>query len=338
MSLLQFTNDLHNKNLTIVQKHGSFQSFIQYYDQLKTAVLGTSTYSNQQLSEHIFRNSWNENQGELVFKKQMYAAHMTLSRLSGTITVTNFSDYEFMLTMLSYDLYKIVVYAEFHYRNNSLTFEMGSRGEQNAREIFDISRSLFNIGAINPANFYLREIIPVSVFLLRQTVEIYGRRTIGFYSITDIDGNRARNVSTQVAWDFIKKEILKSHPRITLPTNIDVIRRVETCTNSYVHTGNIPEVFLIENAIQFVWPLIYPQNSTEENYKRQIRFAGTTIIRDYNSIKADFTEFINSKLLKWYERAWNSLLLFLRIRKEQKRKIAEWMHIDSVDATIKNLE
>ncbi len=58
MSLKQFADDLHDKTLTSIAKHTSFQNFIAYFDSLKVAALGTKTFTDKQLSEHIFKNSW----------------------------------------------------------------------------------------------------------------------------------------------------------------------------------------------------------------------------------------------------------------------------------------
>lgn len=338
MSLIQFTTDLNCNTATTTTKYAAFQTFYTYFDQLKLAVLPTQTFTDKQLSEHIFKRQWKDNQAEMIFKKNLFAAHNTLTRLSTKITIANFTDYEFLLKMLAYDLYNIVAYAEANYRNVTLNYQMGSRPDQSAREIYDISYTLFYIGSINPANFYLREIIPVSIFLIRQTIEVYGKRLLGYTSITDEQGNRVRSVSTQVAWDFIKNEMKKSTPRITLPTHIDIIKATEEWTNYYVHTGNIPDIYLIENALHFIEPLIYPQNGTNRNYKNSIQFAGTSFIDNYESLKADFVNFINVQpKMNW----WKKLTLWFKIKfgvkKTPSRKVVNWYHVDSVDATIRTL-
>ena len=338
MSLIQFTNDLNCNTATTATKFAAFQTFYTYFDQLKLTVLPTQTFTDKQLSEHIFKRQWKDNQAEMIFKKHLYAAHNTLTRLSTKITATNFTDYEFLLKMLAYDLYNIVKYSEANYRNVTLNYQMGSRPDQSAREIYDISYTLFYIGSINPANFYLREIIPVSIFLIRQTIEVYGKRLLGLTSITDEQGNRVRSISTQIAWDFIKNEVQKTAPRITLPTHIDIIKVTEEWTNYYVHTGTIPNIYLIENALHFIKPLIYPQNTTNRNYKNSIRFAGTSFIDSYESLKTDFVNFVNVQpKMNW----WKNLILWFKIKlgakKAPSRKVVNWYHVDSVDATIRTL-
>jgi hypothetical protein len=338
MSLNAFTSELRDNTKTDTQKYIAFTTFVTYYNTLVTATLGTRTYSNEQLSQHIFKRSWKQSLETIVFEKHLYSAKKTLDRFSQYINATNISEYEFTLNMLAYDLFPLVAHVETTILNNTLSYQMGSRPDQSAREVFDVCRIMFHIGTINPANLYVREIIPVSVFLMRQAIEIYGKRLVGFNSITDEQGNRARYVSTQVAWDFIKSETQNENCRIHLPVNIDIIRRVETWSNHYVHTGNIPDIYLIDNAIQFIWALIYPQNSTERNYKNSIHFSGTSSIDNYNSVKEDFEKFVNKKKTqKWYQQLLNWILIKLKRRKEPKINVVNWLNVDQVDATIKTL-
>ena len=239
--------------------------------------------------------------------------------------------------MLAFDMFGIIQYGEKKYRSVDLNFDMGTRPDQNAREIFDVSEGILHIGTIDPETAYLREVVPVSIFLLRQTIEVFGKRSLGFHSVTDSNGNRSRNVSTQVAWEFIKSETLKSNSRIKLQANVDTIKKVEEWTNSYVHTGFIPEIFLIENAIHFVKLLIYPMNKVRD-YKNTTRFCGTTQIKEYQSVKTDFEKFVNtSQKQSLLIQLWTRLLIFLKIRKKAKLRVVNWFNVDKVDATILSL-
>lgn len=338
MSLKKFIDDLRNDSIDLGMKYASFQNFITYLNSLKSATLKARTFTDKQISEQIFKRTWKDSQERMILEHHLFAANNTLQRLNGRITLANFDQYQFMLKMLAFDLFPIINFVETKILNNTLDISIGSRPDQNAREVFDVCRLIFEVGTINPINLYLREVFPVSIFLLRQTIEVYGKRLLGFYSITNEQGHRDRGVSTQVAWDFIKAEVSKIDSRIDLPTNIDVIRKVEEWTNFYVHTGDIPEIYLIENAIHLVKPLIYPSNSTEINYRKSIVFSGTSKIKNYNSVKADFEKFVNQrKKEKLFKRIWNWLLITLRWKKKPSKRIVNWQPETSVDATIVSL-
>jgi hypothetical protein len=337
MSLYQFSSDLSNETLSAKEKHASFNSFKTYFDQLCDDILKKTVFDDDQLAQHIFRQKWPDKQEELVFKKHLYAAKSTLARYDKLVNEANFLQFNYVIRMLAFDLFQLVKYGEKKYRNTDLNFDMGTRPDQNAREIFDVAHAVLHFGTIDPETAYLREVIPISIFLLRQTIEVFGKRALGFHSITDKDGNRSRNVSTQVAWDFIKFEVSKPNSRIKLQANVETIKKAEEWTNRYVHTGFIPEIFLIENAIHFVERLIYPMNEVAD-YRKMVRFYGTTQISEYNSVKSDFEKFINpTRRQSWLVRIWRQILVLLRLRKKPKKMIVNWMNVDRIDATILSL-
>ena len=170
--------------------------------------------------------------------------------------------------------------------------------------------------------------------LIRQTIEVYGKYTLGFYRITDGNGNRT-NISPQVAWDFIKRETLSPTCRITLPVHIDIIQKVEEWTNFYIHTGNIPEFYLIDNALEFIMPLVYPLNNTRD-YRGQIVIYGTTLIQRYDTVKADFTTFINSRRSRNILIAfWLKVLKTFKVRRSSYVRVVEWF--GHPEATVINL-
>lgn len=337
MSLHQFSQHLYDNNLSSQQKFSSFLTFKAYFDQLCNDVLKKTVFTDDQLAQHIFKQKWSDKQEEMIFKKHLFSAKNTLERYSILVNEENFLKYNFAIRMLAFDLFGLVQYGEIKYRNTTLNFDMGSRPDQNAREIFDVAEGLLHIGAVETETAYLREVIPVSIFLLRQAIEVFGKRALGFYSITDKDGNRIRNLSTQVSWDFIKTEVDKPNSRIKLQAHVDTIRKVEEWTNRYVHTGIIPEIFLIENAIHFVRSLIYPMNSVKD-YKNTKRFYGTTQIKEYTALKKDFESFVQpSKRKTQIGRIWNKVLVWLTLRKRPKTVVVNWMDVDRVDATILSL-
>ena len=331
MGLLEFIHDLGNAGLSNAQKHQSFVDFVAYFDGLKNEVLGNRVIAPLQLSVQIFKRKWKEREAENVFKNHLYAAHFTLHRYAPLINAGNFEQFSPILQILAYDLYNVVAYTEINIRHNPLNFRLGVRPAQEAREIFDVSCRIMNLD-LNA--YYPRELIPISIFLIRQTLEVYAKQTLGYTRITDGNGNRVR-VSPHIAWDFIKKETSSPHNRITLPVNMTILMKVEEWTNYYVHSGNIPELFLTDNALEFITPLIYPLNQTPD-YRRVKVFNGTSHIRDYNSLKADFTKFVNTKRSEnFLISIWYNLLNALRISDTSNARVVEWL--DHPEATVINL-
>jgi hypothetical protein len=336
MALYKFSQALRNESLAPAGKYAAFQDFKIYFDGLCEESLKSTDFTDDQLAQNIFKQKWKSSQDDLMLKKLLFAVKNTLSRYAKLINEDNFSQFNYVLKMLAFDMYGVIRDAELKYRNTELKFKMGTRPDQNAREIFDVSEGILHIGTIDPSTAYLREVIPVSIFLLRQTIEVFGKKALGFHSINYHDGTRVR-ISTQIAWDFFKKETSKKASRVTLPANIDTIIKVEEWTNLYVHTGYIPEIFLIENAVHFVKSLIYPVNHIRD-FNGSAKIYGTTQIRDYNQLKKAFEDFINlDPNIHFLKRIWNNVLVSLRFKKKRKLRIVNWVDVSRVDATIINL-
>ena len=163
MSLQQFIHDLDDAALTDTQKHQSFQNFITYFDGLKTQVLGNRVIVPLQLSTQIFRRNWRPRDEVNIFRNHLFAAHCTLHRYQGLITVANFAQFKPILTILAYDLYNVVAYTEINILHHQLNYGIGVRPEQIAREIFDTSCRIMNLDL---QGFNPRELIPVPIFLI----------------------------------------------------------------------------------------------------------------------------------------------------------------------------
>jgi len=339
VDLHNFLEILRDEDIGNREKYDAFIAFKIYYDGLCDFILKNQKFSDDQLTPHIFNSKWPEAQDDLVFKKHLFAAKMTFERLNKLIKEANFEHYEFLLSVVAHDLFSIIKVGEENYRHSRLSFVMKARPDQDPREVFDVAEVMLHFGTIDPKNAYLREVFPVSIFLLRQTIELYGKRVFGFKSITDKYGNRTRSVSTQVAWEFVKREAKKKDSRIKLPVNVDTIVRIEEWTNRYVHTGDLQRLYLIENAIHFVGKLIYSMNEEIKDYEGKIKYYGTTQITGYNAIKDEFERYVNPakpKRNKLVE-LWHRFFILIRMKKKPKEIIVNWVHVDKVHATILSL-
>lgn len=288
MDLSTFSSIIRDTNTSETDKIGAFNEFYEYYSKLAKSVLKTRTFTDRQLSKDIFRKTWSEKQFENIFKKQLFSSFKTLERIkigieTGIInkftigkdkaSISNFSDFLFIF---SYDVYELVRYAEEKYNNNRLNFEMGGRSDSSSREIFENASIILHVKHFGADSIHYRDFFSYTVFTIRLMIEVAGKRILGFNSITDDQGNRIREIRTQVAWNFIKQDQL-SNKRIKLPLEIDTIIEIEKWTNQFIHTGYIQPIFLVENALVFIDKLAIPY---------------ITEISDYNILKAEFEKFV----------------------------------------------
>lgn len=292
MDLNKFSEIIRDKKINETEKLKAFNDFYDYYSQLLKSVLGNKTFIEKQLSVDIFRKNWTEKHSEMVFKKQLFSSYKTLERIKKGIetgivnrfdigvdtgSISNFSDF---LSIFSFDVYKLVAYAEFKYNNNELNYRMGSAIGSSSRDIFENSSIILHIKHFGTDSIHFRDFFSYTVFAIRLMIEVAGKRIIGFSSITDDKGERIRKIRTQIAWDFIKYDQL-NNKRIELPIDIDTIQEIEKWTNRFIHTGYVQPIFLVENALVFLDKL--------RDYK-------STKISEYNHLKSEFEKFVQEKV------------------------------------------
>lgn len=292
MDLNIFSNIIRDSNVSEAEKLEAFNGFYDYYSGLIKSVLNNKTFTERQLSVDIFRKEWTEKKAEIVFKKQLFSSFKTLERIkkgleTGIVnnfitkqnkgSIDNFSDFLFIF---SFDVYELVRYAEFKYNNNTLNYQMGSAIGSSTRDIFENGSIILHINHFGTDSIHYRDFFSYTVFTIRLMIEVAGKKILGFYSITDNNGERIKQISTQIAWDFIKKDQL-NNKRIELPLEIATILEIEKWTNRFIHTGYIQPIFLVENALVFLERLARPQS---------------TKISKYNILKTEFEEFIQEKV------------------------------------------
>lgn len=292
MDLNRFSNIIKDSKVNEAEKLEAFNSFYDYYSNLVKSVLNTRTFTERQLSVDIFRKDWTEKKAETVFKKLLFSSFKTLERIkkgleTGIVnnfitkqnkgSIENFSEFLFIF---SFDVYELVRYAEFKYNNTKLNYQMGSAIGSSTRDIFENGSIILHINHFGTDSIHYRDFFSYTVFTIRLMIEVAGKKILGFNSITDNNDERIKNIKTQIAWDFIKKDQLNDK-RIELPLEIATILEIEKWTNRFIHTGYIQPVFLVENALIFLERLARPQS---------------TKISEYNNVKSEFEEFIQEKV------------------------------------------
>jgi len=292
MDLNRFSNIIRDSNVNEAQKLEAFNGFYDYYSGLIKSVLNKETFTERQLSVDIFQKEWTENKAETVFKKQLFSSFKTLERIKKSLetgivndyitkqnkgSIDNFSEFLFIF---SFDVYELVSYAEFKYNNNTLNYQMGSAICSSTSDIFENGSIILHIYHFGTDSIHYRDFFSYTVFTIRLMIEVAGKKILGFNSITDNNGVRIKKISTQIAWDFIKKD-QANNKRIELPLEVTTILEIEKWTNRFIHTGYIQPIFLVENALVFLEKLARPQS---------------TKISDYNNLKTEFEEFIQGKV------------------------------------------
>lgn len=297
--------DINTKKTTpilVSQYYKSSIAFFDWYIDYCETILNSRNYSDKQICEHIFRpkhksiNQWKE-----YLVMSIYISKQYVEYLKTKLSETNAHKFNHAITGLEIDLEWLIARIEIDYKKNAEQISLSSarRKELSPTDIYFAARSMFHIEEYNGIeDIYLRDLKPVVMFQIRQLLEVFGKNLIGYNSISDKDGNEVKKF-TQIAWDFIKSEIKAPNPRIKLPFDVHMILAINNWANSFVHT-----TFLYCDYIQF-----YVLNAIQvlfSSERKGIRiFTGSTIrkgdcadvlIMDYNSLKRDFEETLESRL------------------------------------------
>ena len=187
---------LYDKSATSADLCDAFIDFCVYFNnQTKKNV--KATLQDRHIIDVILSKYDLSNKN--TFQKHLFSANATFQRLFAHLFPSNIGSFTHILKTLLYDIYPLIYLLE-DFENNGVLFQLGSRNDQSGREIYDASRFVFYLQSVETKTAYLREVTPVSIFLVRQALEVLGKNCLGFHSITGKSNQRYTN--TQVAWTF----------------------------------------------------------------------------------------------------------------------------------------
>ncbi|MBS1635376.1 MAG: hypothetical protein JST26_05590 [Bacteroidetes bacterium] len=299
------------------EMNDAFVDFCIYFNRLTLRFARNPIQDRHVIDIILSKNNFSQPQ---VFQKHIYAANVTFQRLFKVVFASNIKTHSHIIQTLLFDINPIIAKAEdFEQYGDSLNY--GHRDEQIGREIFDAARAIFYIQAVDTSKAYLREISPVSIFMIRQSLEVLGKNVLGFSAIK---GRPQRYKNTNVAWSYIQKELTKPTPNILLPIEFSIIWKIIEWTNAYIHTGDLKDYYVIENVLNSLMKLFYalPTALRTPNYAGMLVTFGFIQIQNYNQVKQDFTLYVNSA--ERFSR-WKRFKIWIKWEKAPKQWEVEWI-------------
>jgi hypothetical protein len=289
----------------------SLISFFDWYLDYCSKILKSKSYPDKQICECVFRTKFkSENQWKEYLLKSIYISSEYVKYLKGKISETNIHKYDHTIISLEIDLEWLIASFEVQYKKTTdkISLNSGRRKNLSPTDIYSAARTLFYIEEFdNIDDLYLRDLKPVVMFQIRQLLEIFGKDLLGYYSISDIDGNGVKKF-TQIAWEFIKEEIKKPDSRIEFPFDVHMILSINSWSNSFVHTTYLYSSYIQFFALQTINVLFASKSKGIKIYTghNQRKFDCADIkVNKYNSLKADFESYLNSKkpdiVVDWME-------------------------------------
>lgn len=280
--------------------HKKCKIFFDWYIGYVDSILKGKKYDNNKIAEIIFLDQLKNEQHFIEYlKKSLFVSKEYIEYLKKSIKIKYVHRYKEVISSLYCDLEWLIAKVEYYINkfSNEIVITSGRRPNLSTRDISSSINDLFFIEEYDKIdNLYLRDLKPVVMFQIRQLLEIYGKNLIGYNLILDGNGIPIKKF-TQVAWEFIKKEVKKKNSRIELPFNIDMIMEINRWTNSFVHSTYIYSSYIQFFAINCIRDL-FKNTKIIELYNGKSEYCieyGSIKIENYNSLKQDFEKYLNDK-------------------------------------------
>jgi hypothetical protein len=290
--------DIKYKDKTNLYK--KCNTFFDWYINYVDSILKGKKYDNDKIAEIIFLDQLeNKKHFTEYLKKSLFISKEYIEYLKNSIKTKYVHRYKEVISSLHCDLEWLIAKVEFHINKypNRIVITSGRRPYLSTYDISSSINDLFFIEEYDKIDdLYLRDLKPVVMFQIRQLLEIYGKNLIGYNSILDGNGIPIKKF-TQVAWEFIKKEVKNKSSRIELPFNIDMIMEINRWANSFVHSTYIYSSYIQFFAINCIKDL-FKDTKIIELYNGKSKYCieyGSIKIENYNSLKQDFEKYLNDK-------------------------------------------
>ena len=270
--------DIKYKDKTNLYK--KCNTFFDWYINYVDSILKGKKYDNDKIAEIIFLDQLeNKKHFTEYLKKSLFISKEYIEYLKNSIKTKYVHRYKEVISSLHCDLEWLIAKVEFHINKypNRIVITSGRRPYLSTYDISSSINDLFFIEEYDKIDdLYLRDLKPVVI----------------------LDGNGIPiKKFTQVAWEFIKKEVKNKSSRIELPFNIDMIMEINRWANSFVHSTYIYSSYIQFFAINCIKDL-FKDTKIIELYNGKSKYCieyGSIKIENYNSLKQDFEKYLNDK-------------------------------------------
>ena len=297
-SKFRFKKTYYHKKKLLEKLNAFFDWYIIYCN----SNLNGRTFNQKNISQVVlklrFKNQqhWNEYLTKCIFLSLEYVEY-----LKDVVNIKNIGAFDHTLSSLEIDLEWLIASYEVDVKKSakSISLNSGRRRNLSPTDLFSAVRTLFRIEEFSKMEeLYLRDLKPVVMFQIRQLLEVYGKELVGYYAINDKNGIPVKKF-TQVSWEFIKEEIKSANPRIKFPFDVQMIIDINSWTNNFVHTTYLHSSYIQYFVLKAIGVLFSSKSKGIKIYTGKIsnRFDIADIkITDYNSLKTDFEQYLNSKI------------------------------------------
>lgn len=273
--------DSDHSSLNFDQVTSKYNSYTECLDTIYKEWFPKSvTYTDNHIAGQIFSREVKRKALKEWIRYELYALIESAKRVLSNVSNAQkqklpnhlFDELSF-LKEISDETIGFIKYGHLLLYNNELEYAWDKRNIVNSAEIFSASQELSR-NRIDKRSIGHFAIMPTTIFLLRQAIEIRLKNALGIDIITNKNGKLIR-ITGEKLLPLIKDG--KTTGNIEFPIEISVVEKIHKWTNHYIHGGFIPYTWEIEWAYHLLNPLFaWGQHGEIHN-----RFGSIKIKRKY---------------------------------------------------------
>lgn len=229
-----------NDNISLQQILNEIDEYIKYVDSLKKKYSKKQkSYTDEHIAEDIFSEITIDN-----FRLHIEAFYISIKAIKDELCSICKNNEEIkignyfyngyikgrllLLNDIILDFNEIYWQIEEYFFNRPQPRKSGRRRIFMGREIFETSKSILR----RQVSYQQHAYSSVSVFLLRQTIEITTLRALNIYGFFDNEGNKQKFRLEDIL-DFIEN----NKKYIKFPVKLSILKKIIKWSNPYIHAG-----------------------------------------------------------------------------------------------------
>ena len=285
----------HTKSPGNEQKYfDAIHDFLQFMNSYVCSIVAPNSLSPEEIIDELFVQE--SDTDRTVFANLLAMREYTMY-LDNTLTqISAVKNADDVMLMLLADCEGLILYSENKINGIDAYGHYFSRNYESPRDIFWAINQIFALPQSVSQNYIdVRELQPLTTFLIRQFIETTINYALGIDWIEDKNGHPAHGLITPTI-NFFCDTTKHTNFTINQPLNKDSLLSIYKWSSEYVHTGLFSPYFVMYYAWFYISRLITPVKNPINIFtgKSRISFMhGDIQISNYNNLKAAYEQLIN---------------------------------------------
>ena len=273
------------------------KDFIKRYSDIVKKILNGKIYKESSLCDFVFKESY----GSLLehrnaIKMHLYVSSMYADFFIKRINVSNVISLREKIQFTIDDFESLLIeYAYFFEDKKEITPHGGRKMQFCLINMRDCMDNLFMLGHCQYPSNVINDMSFYSIFSIRQFIESWGKRIIGYEMIYDQNDQPIKKF-TQIGWDFISEQVKKGN--IKLPFNLNQLMHIYRWSNIFTHMTSLYAAYMQFYAITMVDKMFATSDGTHKKIydnSLQTKACADVLIYNYNQVKQDLEDSLKEK-------------------------------------------